>query len=101
MTKRSFAGFVLALSLLAPAFGAPRKFEAGALQVETLGDHGPAVILIPGLSSGTWVWRYTAPRQATDTRVYLLSVPGFAGRPAHPGVTLASLQTALQKLIAN
>ena len=29
-----FAGLALALSLLAPAFSAPAKFEAGALQVE-------------------------------------------------------------------
>lgn len=95
MTKRFFAGCVLALSLLAPAFSA----EVGALQVETQGGKGPAVILIPGLSSGAWVWRDTAPRLAKDHRVYLLTLPGFDGRAPQAGVTLDSLQDDLLALI--
>lgn len=95
MTKRFFAGCVLALSLLAPAFSA----EVGALKVETMGTKGPAVILIPGLSSGSWVWRDTAPRLAKDHRVYLLTLPGFDGRAPQAGVTLDSLRGDLLALI--
>ena len=95
MTKRFLAGFALALSLLAPAFSA----EVGALKVETLGTKGPAVILIPGLSSGPWVWRDTAPRLAKDHRVYLLTLPGFDGRAPQAGVTLDSLRGDLLALI--
>ena len=59
MTTKFFAGLVLALSLLAPAFSAPARFEVGALQVEQVSDQGPALILIPGLASGPWVWADT------------------------------------------
>jgi pimeloyl-ACP methyl ester carboxylesterase len=110
MTKRILAGCVLAFSLLAPAFStaafsgpsltAPRqKFEMGALQVEVVGEKGPAVILIPGLSSGPWVWRDTAPRLAAGHRVYLLTLPGFDGRAPRKNVTLESLQQDLLALI--
>lgn len=100
MKKRFLAGFALAFSLLAPAFSATaQKFEVGALQVEALGDEGPAVVLIPGLASGAWVWRDTAPRLAAKHRVYLLTLPGFDGRAAQPGVTLESLQRDLLALI--
>lgn len=95
MIRQFFAGCALALSLLAPAFSA----EVGALQVETLGGKGPAVILIPGLSSGAWVWRDTAPRLAKSHRVYLLTLPGFDGRAPRAGVTFESLQADLLALI--
>ena len=42
MKSKLFAGLALALSLLAPAFSAPAKFEAGALAVEQVSDEGPA-----------------------------------------------------------
>jgi pimeloyl-ACP methyl ester carboxylesterase len=99
MRSRFLAGFALAFSLLAPVFAAPAKFEVGALQVETLGDHGPAVVLIPGLSCGTWTWRDTAPRLAKTHRVYLLTLPGFDGRASQAGATLETLQGDLLKLI--
>ena len=102
MTQRFLAGLALAFSLLAPticgASGA-NSFEAGALHVEASGDQGPAVILIPGLASGPWVWRDTAPRLAATHRVYLLTLPGFDGRAPRPGVTLDSLQADLLALI--
>ena len=62
MTTKFFAGLALALSLLAPAFSAPAKFEAGALQVEQISAKGPALILIPGLACGPWVWAETTER---------------------------------------
>jgi pimeloyl-ACP methyl ester carboxylesterase len=95
MFKRIAAGVVLAFSLLGPVFSS----EVGALKVETSGKKGPVVILIPGLASGAWVWRDTAPRLARDHRVYLLTLPGFDGRTPHPGVTLESLQRDLLSLI--
>ena len=48
MKSKILAGFALALSLLAPAFSAPAKYEVGALQVEQVSTKGPALILIPG-----------------------------------------------------
>ncbi len=69
MLKQVFAGLALALSPLVStistaADAAPARLEAGSLLVEKLGNSGPAVILIPGLSSGSWVWRRAAPRLA-------------------------------------
>ncbi|HEY6124500.1 MAG TPA: alpha/beta hydrolase [Steroidobacteraceae bacterium] len=99
MKSTFFAGLALALSLLAPAFSAPAKFEVGALQVEQTGKSEPAVILIPGLACGPWVWRDTAARLAKDHAVYLLTLPGFDGRAPQAGVTLETLQGDLLALI--
>ncbi len=95
MTKRFFAGLALAFPLLAPAISA----EVGALKVEAQGTQGPAVILIPGLSSGPWVWRDAAPRLAKDHRVYLVTLPGFDGRVPQTGVTFDTLRADLIALI--
>ncbi len=99
MFRKTFAGFALALSLLAPAFGADSKFEAGALAVEQVSDKGPAVILIPGLASGSWVWKDTAERLRGTHSVYLLTLPGFDGRPRDANATFESVQEDLLGLI--
>jgi pimeloyl-ACP methyl ester carboxylesterase len=99
MNRKTFAGFALALSLLAPAFSADAGYDAGALHVQQVSTRGPAVILIPGLASGAWVWEDTARRLSATHAVYLLTLPGFDGRPARPGTTLASLQADLRELI--
>jgi len=99
MTTKLFAGLALALSLLAPAFSAPAKFEAGALQVEQMSGKGPALILIPGLACGPWVWADTTERLRGKYSVYLLTLPGFDGRKPVPGVTLESLAGDLATLI--
>jgi pimeloyl-ACP methyl ester carboxylesterase len=97
MKSKLFAG--LALSLLAPAFSAAAKFEVGALQVEQVSSKGPALILIPGLASGPWVWADTTARLSGQYSIYLLTLPGFDGRKAVPGTTLDSLSKDLATLI--
>ena len=99
MKSKIFAGLALALSLLAPAFSAPARFEAGALQVEQVSRKGPALILIPGLASGPWVWTDTTERLRGKYSIYLLTLPGFDGRKPVPGTTLASLSRDLATLI--
>jgi len=99
MKSKTFAGFALALSLLAPAFSAPVKFEAGALQVEKIADKGSALIFIPGLACGPWTWTQTAARLEGKYTVYLLTLPGFDGRKPVPGATLESLSRDLATLI--
>jgi len=99
MTTKRFAGLVLALSLLAPAFSAPAKFAAGALQVEQVSAKGPALILIPGLASGPWVWTDTTERLRGRYSIYLLTLPGFDRRKPLPGTTLESLTSDLAALI--
>ena len=99
MNRMTFAGLALALSLAAPVFCKPATFDVGALAVEQVSDKGPAVILIPGLSSGAWAWADTAQRLKRDHAVYLLTLPGFDGRPAVAGTTLDTLTSDIAKLI--
>jgi len=91
------SGAACALALLTPAFSATA--DSGALTVEQQGDRGSPLVFIPGLASGTWTWKAEAARLAKSHVVYLLSLPGFDGRPAIAGTTLESLQADLLKLI--
>ena len=99
MNRMTFAGFALALSLAAPVFSSAATFEVGTLQVEQRGARGPAVILIPGLSGGSWVWSDTARRLEQGHTVYLLTLPGFDGRKPVAGTTLDTLVNDIAKLI--
>ena len=45
-------------SPMAP-MSAADSFHVGNLSVRRSGDHGRALILIPGLGSGAWVWKDT------------------------------------------
>lgn len=75
------------------------QYEVGALHVEQLGTSGSPLIFIPGLASGSWTWTREAQRLAHDHTVYLLTLPGFDGRPAVQEATLQSLQGDLRRLI--
>jgi len=104
MKSTILAGLVCAVALLAPAVFAaenagPAKFDAGALQVEQHGKSGRPLILIPGLSSGTWVWADTATRLEKHHQVYLLALPGFDGRKPVEGATFDTLMKDLATLI--
>jgi pimeloyl-ACP methyl ester carboxylesterase len=65
----------------ASAAEAARTFEVGAMHVERHGDHGAAVILVPGLASGSWVWSGVVDALKVDHRVYAVTLAGFDGRP--------------------
>lgn len=54
----------------------------GTLKVERHGDHGRAVILIPGLQGGPWVWQQTIEQLQKDHVVYAVTLAGFDGMPA-------------------
>ena len=99
MTKKLFASLALALSLLVPEFPAAAPFEAGALQVEQVSSEGPAIVFIPGLASGPWVWSDTAARLRGKYSIYLVTLPGFDGTKPVAGATLESLSRDLAALI--
>ncbi|CAM1000201.1 Alpha/beta hydrolase [Rhodanobacter sp. Root179] len=77
---------VLALALLTGASVAlaqsPTASTVGTLKVERHGDHGRAVILIPGLQGGPWVWQRTIKQLQKDHVVYAVTLAGFDGVPA-------------------
>ena len=62
---------------IAPA----ERFEVGGVLVERHGSGGRPLILIPGLASGGWVWQDTIRAFAPEHAVYVLTLPGFDGRP--------------------
>ncbi|GAA0890235.1 alpha/beta fold hydrolase [Rhodanobacter soli] len=83
--RKTFRLLGLALALFAGATALAHEAATstvGTLHVERHGDHGRAVILIPGLQGGPWVWRQTIAQLQRDHVVYALTLAGFDGMPA-------------------
>lgn len=106
------ARFVLAALLCAgaPAFAADanrfaatikpaESFDVGSTGVERHGQGGATLILIPGIAGGAWTWQETVRQFANDYTVYVLTLPGFDGRPAVAGKGLAAAEDSLRELI--
>ena len=90
-TLHSFRHFVPVLLVMVLSVGSSAAALAqppaavttvGTLQVQRSGDRGQAVILIPGLQGGPWVWRQTIAQLQKDHVVYALTLAGFDGVPA-------------------
>jgi pimeloyl-ACP methyl ester carboxylesterase len=81
---------------IAPA----ERFEIDGVLVERHGSKGRPLILIPGLASGGWVWQETVRAFSGDHAVYVLTLPGFDGRPAAGATPFTTAQAAVAKLIA-
>ncbi|NHZ99607.1 alpha/beta fold hydrolase [Massilia sp. CCM 8734] len=75
------------------------RFDIGAMQVERHGKGKRALILIPGLASGSWAWQGTARRFMGEYSVYIVTLPGFDGRAPAPGKQMEAAQRALAQLI--
>jgi pimeloyl-ACP methyl ester carboxylesterase len=58
---------------------AAETFSIGTLRVQRYGDHGRAVILIPGLTCGPWEWAQTIEHLRHAHVVYALTLAGFDG----------------------
>jgi pimeloyl-ACP methyl ester carboxylesterase len=105
----------LALAACAPAFAAApvaapnrfaasivpaERFEVGSMLVERHGQRGRPLILIPGLGSGPWAWQDTVREYGGQYTLYVVTLPGFDGRPAVAGAGFETARNALQQLIA-
>lgn len=75
------AAFAAALFFTA-AIARAESFDVGTLHVDTYGHGGSAVVLVPGLASGAWAWRGTVEKFQGAHTIYVLTLPGFDGRPA-------------------
>jgi pimeloyl-ACP methyl ester carboxylesterase len=64
---------------------AAETFTVGSLKVERFGGAGKAVILIPGLAGGRWVWNDTIGSLTKDHTVYAVTLAGFDGTAAPKG----------------
>lgn len=82
---------------IAPA----ERFELGGVLVERHGSGGRPLILIPGLASGSWVWQDTVRAFSPDHAVYVLTLPGFDGRPPAGPAPFAAARAAVEELIAS
>jgi pimeloyl-ACP methyl ester carboxylesterase len=77
------------------------RFELGATLVERHGQRGTPLIFLPGLASGAWTWQAAVRQFAGQHTVYVLTFPGFDGRPAREGGALAAAQQSVLELIAS
>jgi pimeloyl-ACP methyl ester carboxylesterase len=111
--------FALALAFCAPSFAADpaaspaaanrfaasavpaERFEVGSMLVERHGQRGRPVILIPGLGSGAWTWQDMVREYSGQYTLYVVTLPGFDGRPAVAGAGFETARNALQQLIAS
>lgn len=84
-------------SSLAPA----ETFEVGPMLVERHGSAGTPMIFIPGLSSGPYVWESAVREFGKHHTLYLVTLPGFNGRPAVSGDAMAGAEQWIGNLIAS
>ena len=73
--------------------------DAGVLRVERFGTSGTPIILVPGLASGSWVWKDTIDALEKSHRVYAVTLAGFDGRPAAAGDPMRAALEALRALV--
>lgn len=81
---------------LAPA----ERFELKGMLVERHGSGAKPLVLIPGLASGAWVWQETVRELGNGYTIYVVTLPGFDGRPALEGDPFDNAKAALAELIA-
>ncbi|MDY1549025.1 alpha/beta fold hydrolase [Luteibacter sahnii] len=96
------------LALTACALSTLHAADAPSWQVDTLkverhGSGGHAVILIPGLAGGAWVWKDTVADLEKRDTVYVVTLAGFDGTspPSGDGQWLDRADDALARLIAD
>jgi len=79
---------------------ASERFEIQGMLVERHGSGPRSLILVPGLASGGWVWGQMVRDLAPNHTVYVVTLPGFDGRPAVAGDPFDAARAALAELIA-
>lgn len=75
------------------------SWNVGSLRVEKFGSGQPAVILVPGLGCGTWVWDSTIRELSPKHTVYAITLAGFDGTPAVQKPVIDKADASLQTLI--
>ncbi|MFC5478341.1 alpha/beta fold hydrolase [Massilia suwonensis] len=85
----------------AQAIAPAERFEIKGMLVERHGSGGRPLILIPGLATGGWVWQETVRAFAGTNTVYVVTLPGFDGRPAVEGNPFDAARDALKDLVVS
>lgn len=89
------------ISRFAATIAPAERFEVQGMLVERHGQGGRPLILIPGLGGGSWVWQETVREFAGGQAVYVVTLPGFDGRPASSNDPIEGARRALLELIAS
>lgn len=70
------------------------------MQVESYGRGSPALVFIPGLACGSWVWDDAVRLYAKNHAVYVVTLAGFDGLPAIPGASVDRADASLLELVS-
>lgn len=95
-----WAHFAISLTIVGGMLAANFSSNAAeSFSVEVIGT-GKPVLMIPGLMSDARVWRPTAEALASEYQLHLISIAGFAGKPAIEGDLLPKVKQELLQYIA-
>ncbi len=84
------------------AVAAPKPSKVmtvGTMRVEKYGAGSPAMIFVPGLSCGSWVWDGAVSQYAGKHAVYIVTLAGFDGVPPATGNLIDGAESSLAQLI--
>ena len=73
--------------------------NVGTLRVEQYGAGSPAMVFIPGLSCGSWVWDEAVKTYAAKHAVYVVTLAGFDGVPPPAAPATPSIDAADASLL--
>ena len=76
-----------------------QQFDSGVLAVEQHGSKGRPLVLVPGLASGAWAWQGVVRDLVADYTIYVVTLPGFDGRPFPAGAGFEAARAGLRDLI--
>ncbi|MBD5633826.1 MAG: alpha/beta hydrolase, partial [Candidatus Eremiobacteraeota bacterium] len=76
-------------------------FTVGTLRVEKYAGGSPAMVFVPGLSCGSWVWDGAVKAYAGKHAVYVVTLAGFDGLPAPTGPALDGADASLLQLVTS
>jgi pimeloyl-ACP methyl ester carboxylesterase len=77
----------------------PVVSTVGTLRVERYGSGSPAIVFVPGLACGSWVWSGAVTRFAATHSVYVVTLAGFDGLPAASPPLLDAADASLLSLV--
>ncbi len=97
MKKSKFLSIIfLSMSFVANSFAQSKTYP---FEVKITGHGKQSIIFIPGFASSGEVWNDTKSEYEKDFTCYTLTMAGFAGIPAQPGVTFINWETRIADYI--
>ncbi|MEO6913967.1 MAG: alpha/beta hydrolase [Candidatus Baltobacteraceae bacterium] len=94
---------IFAIGFATPAGAATptASYDVGTIHVDQFGSGKPALVLIPGLSSGAWVWDGVIAKFSSTHTIYAITLAGFDGRPTASAPLMPKAADDIVRLIAD